>query len=187
MGILSAFVFAAQMINFSIPGTGSSGHLTGSLLLALFLGPHRGFLAVASILVLQCLFFADGGLMALGANIFNMAFFPCFVIGPLLRRYLAKECSHARLAGAVMASALLVVELGALGVALETAASGISDLPFSALTLFMLPVHAALGAVEGLVTAGILLFILKARPDLLAWANVRPLPGDAPRAEGAAA
>ncbi|MFA5516889.1 MAG: energy-coupling factor ABC transporter permease, partial [Desulfuromonadales bacterium] len=74
MGVLGAFVFAAQMINFTIPGTGSSGHLGGGLLLAICLGPHAAFLAVASVLTVQALFFADGGLLALGCNIFNLGF-----------------------------------------------------------------------------------------------------------------
>ena len=74
MGVLGAFVFAAMMINFTIPGTGSSGHLGGGLLLAVLLGPHAAFLVIASILVVQALFFADGGLLALGCNIFNLGF-----------------------------------------------------------------------------------------------------------------
>ena len=77
MGVLGAFVFAAQMINFTIPGTGSSGHLGGGLLLAVLLGPHAAFLVIASVLTVQALFFADGGLLALGSNIINLGFFPC--------------------------------------------------------------------------------------------------------------
>ena len=72
MGVMGAFIFAAQMINFSIPGTGSSGHLGGGLLLAIILGPYAGFLTMASILIIQALFFGDGGLLALGCNIFNL-------------------------------------------------------------------------------------------------------------------
>ncbi|MDE5652744.1 MAG: energy-coupling factor ABC transporter permease, partial [Muribaculaceae bacterium] len=72
MGVLGAFVFAAQMINFSIPGTGSSGHIIGGILLAAFLGPWAAFLTIASVLIIQCLVFADGGLLALGCNIINM-------------------------------------------------------------------------------------------------------------------
>ena len=68
MGVLGAFVFAAQMINFTIPATGSSGHLGGGLLLAILLGPHAAFLTIASVLVVQALFFADGGLLALGCK-----------------------------------------------------------------------------------------------------------------------
>ena len=74
MGVLGAFLFAAQMINFAIPGTGSSGHLGGGLLLAILLGPHAAFLTLASVLTIQALFFADGGLLALGCNIFNLGF-----------------------------------------------------------------------------------------------------------------
>ncbi|HNZ65511.1 MAG TPA: energy-coupling factor ABC transporter permease, partial [Smithella sp.] len=69
MGIMGAFIFAAQMINFTIPGTGSSGHIGGGMILAVLLGPYAAFLAIASVLVVQALFFADGGLLALGCNI----------------------------------------------------------------------------------------------------------------------
>ena len=69
MGVLGAFIFAGQMINFTIPGTGSSGHIGGGMLLAILLGPYAAFLVIASVLVIQALFFADGGLLALGANI----------------------------------------------------------------------------------------------------------------------
>ena len=82
MGVLGAFIFAAQMINFTIPGTGSSGHLGGGMVLAILLGPYAAFLSMASILTVQALFFADGGLLALGCNIFNMAFLSCFIAYP---------------------------------------------------------------------------------------------------------
>ena len=90
MGVLGAFVFAAQMINFSIPGTGSSGHLGGGLLLAILLGPHAALLVIASVLTVQAFFFADGGLLALGCNIFNLGFFPAFVAYPLIYRTIAR-------------------------------------------------------------------------------------------------
>ena len=77
MGVLGAFIFAAQMINFTIPGTGSSGHIGGGMILAIILGPHAAFLVIASVLTVQALFFADGGLLALGCNIWNMGFYPC--------------------------------------------------------------------------------------------------------------
>ena len=79
MGVMGAFVFATQMINFTIPGTGSSGHLCGGMLLSAMLGPYAGFLTMIGILFIQCLMFADGGLLALGCNIWNMAFYGCFV------------------------------------------------------------------------------------------------------------
>ena len=73
MAVSAALVFAGQMINYTIPGTGSSGHICGGMLLSALLGPFAGFLSMIVILTIQCLFFADGGLMALGANIWNMA------------------------------------------------------------------------------------------------------------------
>jgi len=76
MGVLGAFVFAAQMINFTIPATGSSGHLVGAIILSILLGPYAAFLTLASVVTVQALFFADGGLLALGCNIFNMGFLP---------------------------------------------------------------------------------------------------------------
>ena len=79
MAVSAALVFAGQMINYTIPGTGSSGHMCGGMLLSALLGPQAGFLSMIVILAIQCLFFADGGLMALGANIWNMAFYGCFV------------------------------------------------------------------------------------------------------------
>ena len=75
MGVLGAFIFAAQMINFTIPATGSSGHLAGGMILAILLGPYAAFLTIASVITIQALFFADGGLLALGCNIINMGFF----------------------------------------------------------------------------------------------------------------
>src|SRR5512136_1006033 len=83
MGVLGAFIFAAQMINFSIPVTGSSGHLGGGLILSILLGPYAAFLTIASVLGVQALFFADGGLLALGCNIFNLGFYPAFLAYPL--------------------------------------------------------------------------------------------------------
>ena len=79
MAVSAALVFAGQMINYTIPGTGSSGHMCGGMLLSALLGPQAGFLSMIVILAIQSLFFADGGLMALGANIWNMAFYGCFV------------------------------------------------------------------------------------------------------------
>ena len=74
MAVAAAVVFAGQMINYTIPGTGSSGHMCGGMMLSALLGPYAGFLSMIVVLTIQCLFFADGGLMALGANRWNMAF-----------------------------------------------------------------------------------------------------------------
>ncbi len=167
MGVLAAFVFAAQMINFSIPGTGSSGHLGGSLLLAILLGPDAALLAIASVLVVQALFFADGGLLALGCNIFNLGFLPAFVAYPLVYRPLAAGSDgRLRQTLAVLLGALAALQLGAFGVVLETVLSGRTDLPFRGFLLVMQPIHLAIGVVEGMVTLALLTFLRKARPEL---------------------
>ncbi len=167
MGMLGAFVFAAQMINFTIPATGSSGHLGGGLLLAALLGPHAAFVVIASVLTVQALFFADGGLLALGANMFNLGVLPCFVAYPLIYRPLAGATpSRRRLALAAVVAATLGLQLGALGVVLQTTLSGISSLPPKPFLTLMLTIHLAIGVAEGLATAALLLFLRGARPDL---------------------
>ena len=168
MGVVGAFVFAAQMINFTIPGTGSSGHLGGGLLLAILLGPHAAFLTLASVLAVQALFFADGGLLALGANVFNLGLFPCFVLYPLLYRPLAGASpTPARVTLAAVVAAVLGLQAGALGVVVETVASGVSSLPFGKFLALMLPIHLAIGLVEGLVTAAVVNFVRVADPGVL--------------------
>ena len=172
MGVLGAFVFAAQMVNFAIPGTGSSGHLGGGLMLAVLLGPHAALIVIASVLTVQSLFFADGGLLALGANIFNLGVLPCCVAYPLVYRLLAGESVSPRRSGfAAVAAAVVGLQLGALGVVLETVASGISSLPLQAFLMVMLPIHLPIGLVEGFATAAILGFIRHAQPELLAVAR----------------
>ncbi|HWR38392.1 MAG TPA: energy-coupling factor ABC transporter permease [Patescibacteria group bacterium] len=171
MGVLGAFVFAAQMVNFSIPGTGSSGHLGGGLLLCILLGPYAAFLTMASILTVQALFFADGGLLALGCNIFNMGFFPCFIAYPLIYKPLAGENpSQARLIFGSIVAAVFGLQLGAFGVVLETLFSGISELPFGTFVILMQPIHLAIGLVEGVVIAAVVSFVWKAAPEVLAQA-----------------
>ena len=168
MAVSGAFVFAAQMVNFSIPGTGSSGHLGGGLLLAGLLGGAPALLTLAAVLVIQCLFFADGGLLALGANIFNMGVLPCLVVYPFLfRPFLRKGLSAKRLSLAAVLSAVVGLQLGAFGVVLETLASGVTELPFSTFVALMQPIHLAIGIVEGLVTAAILVYVYRIRPELL--------------------
>ncbi len=178
MGVLGAFVFAAQMINFSIPGTGSSGHLGGGMLLSILLGPYAAFLTLASVLTVQALFFADGGLLALGCNIFNLAFFPCFIAYPLIYRPIAgTQVAGKRVVAASLVAAIVGLQLGAASVVLQTWFSGISDLPFATFLLLMLPIHLAIGIVEGLLTAAVVSFVGRARPEVLAVAaSGRQLP-----------
>lgn len=172
MGVLGAFVFAAQMINFGIPGTGSSGHIGGGMLLSILLGPAPAFIVMASVLTIQALFFADGGLLALGANIFNLGFFPCFLAYPFLYQPLTRGTpGAARLSLACVLATVVGLQLGALGVVFETVGSGISNLPLRQFLWLMQPIHLAIGLVEGAATAAIVLFIRRARPDLLALAG----------------
>lgn len=168
MGVLGAFVFAAMMINFTIPGTGSSGHLGGGLLLAVLLGPHAAFLVIASILVVQALFFADGGLLALGCNIFNLGFFPAFFAYPCIYKPIVeKKAAAGRLTLGAVLAAVAGLQLGAFSVVLETTLSGITALPFTAFVLLMQPIHLAIGLVEGVVTASVVSFVRKANPQIL--------------------
>lgn len=168
MGVMGAFVFASQMINFSIPGTGSSGHLCGGMMLSAILGPWAGFLTMIGILLIQCLMFADGGILALGANIWNMAFYGCFIGGFVIWRLLMKkEMSKKKIVIASIAGCVLTLQMGAFSVTLETLASGITELPFAVFVSAMQPIHLAIGLVEGVITAAVLCFIYEARPELL--------------------
>jgi cobalt/nickel transport system permease protein len=168
MGVLGAFIFAAQMINFTIPGTGSSGHLGGGMILAILLGPHAAFLVIASVLSAQALFFADGGLLALGCNIWNLGFYPCFLAYPLIYKPIAGSGrSSRRILIASTASVIVALQLGAFSVVIETLLSGKSELPFDAFVLLMQPIHLAIGLVEGFVTAGVISYVKSARPEIL--------------------
>ncbi len=169
MGVLGAFVFSAQMINFTIPGTGSSGHIGGGMLLAALLGPVGGFLTMAAVLLVQALFFGDGGLLSYGCNLFNMGAWTCFVAYPLVwRRILGSKPGKARIVWGSVLSVVTALQLGAFSVVLETFASGRTELPIGAFMLLMQPIHLAIGVVEGLITAAVLSFVHQARPELLA-------------------
>jgi cobalt/nickel transport system permease protein len=168
MGVAGAFIFAAQMLNFTIPGTGSSGHIGGGLLLAALLGPYAAFLVMASVLGVQALFFADGGLLALGANVFNLGFFPAFIAYPLIyRKIVGDRPTTGRVVAGSTIGAVVGLQIGAVGVVLQTVASGVTELPLAAFLAMMLPIHLAIGLIEGFVTAGVIVFVLKAQPEIL--------------------
>ncbi|MDR1929118.1 MAG: energy-coupling factor ABC transporter permease, partial [Treponema sp.] len=173
MGIMGAFVFAAQMINFTIPGTGSSGHIGGGVLLAALLGPFPALIVLASVLLIQCLFFADGGLLAFGCNVFNMGVTAClaysFVFKPLTRGGLNRK----NIALASILSVVIGLQAGAFSVVLETLFSGVTELPFGAFVVLMQPIHLAIGLVEGLITAAVLWYVYGVQPELLDAAKLR--------------
>ena len=177
MGVFGAFVFAAQMINFTIPGTGSSGHIGGGMILAIILGPYAAFLAIASVLTVQGLFFADGGLLALGCNIWNIGVYPCFIVYPLLYKPLVGDSkSSGRLLAVSILSVVIALQLGAFSVVMETMLSGKSELPFGTFVLLTQPIHLAIGIVEGFITAGAINYVRSTRPEILeSIATSRPL------------
>jgi cobalt/nickel transport system permease protein len=152
------------------------------LLLAVILGPYAAFIVMASVLTVQALFFADGGLLALGCNIWNLGIYPCFIAYPFIYRPLVKPGnSSGMIMLASVTSSVIGLQLGAFSVVMQTLLSGRSELPFSTFLFFMQPVHLAIGLVEGFVTAGVISFIRTARPEILETALAsRPLPAGIP-------
>ncbi|MDD5347252.1 MAG: energy-coupling factor ABC transporter permease [Candidatus Omnitrophica bacterium] len=163
MGVMSAFVFAAQMLNFPVVG-GTSGHLLGGVLAAVMLGPWAGAIVLAVVLVVQCLIFQDGGLTALGANILNMSFIGTlggYAVFAILKKILGKKL----LLAAAAAAAWLSVVLASTACSLELVLSGTA--PFNVVFPAMLGVHVLIGIGEAIITTFVLSFVLKVRPDLV--------------------
>lgn len=139
------------------------------------------------ILAIQCLFFADGGLLALGANVWNMAFYGCFIgyyliWRPIMRSHWfgeGKGAQRARIIAASILGCIITLQLGAFSVVLETSLSGITELPFGAFVALMQPIHLAIGLIEGLITSAVLLFVFESRPELLQ--GVERTPGESPK------
>ena len=165
MGVTAAFIFAAQMMNFTVAG-GTSGHLLGGALAAILLGPWAGMLVLTSVLAVQALLFQDGGLLALGANVFNMAVVGVLVawaVYTTLRRLLGDRTWSIMVSG--FAAGWLSVVVASLVAAAELAISGTS--PWVVALPAMGLVHVFIGIGEGLITVGVLAFLQVARPDLL--------------------
>lgn len=162
MGIMAAFIFAAQMLNFPVAG-GTSGHLLGGALAAITLGPWAAMLVMACVIGVQGLLFQDGGLIVMGANILNMGLLTCLVGYGVYRIGLGRS-RMLRLALAAVA-AWLSVMTGALSTALQLWLSGTS--PLAVVLPAMLGVHALIGVGEALITVAALSFIMRTRPDLI--------------------
>jgi cobalt/nickel transport system permease protein len=162
MGIMAAFIFAAQMINFPVAG-GTSGHLLGGALAAIVLGPWAGMLVMTAVIAVQALLFQDGGLLVMGANIFNMGLVTA-AIGYGLYRSVMGQSKTVKL-GVVAFAAWLSVMAGALLTALQLWLSGTSQLQI--VIPAMMGVHALIGVGEALITVFALAFIMQTRPDLL--------------------
>ncbi len=168
MGVLGAFIFAAQMINFTIPGTGSSGHIVGGVLLAAILGPWASFLTLTAVLIIQCLIFADGGLLALGCNIINMAAMSCLVSYPMFfRNIMTPNATTLRLSIASIISSIMALFFGAVAVTVESSLSGVTALPMRKFLVYMVAIHLAVGICEGIATAVILSIVRRYRRDLI--------------------
>jgi cobalt/nickel transport system permease protein len=163
IGVMSAFILVAQTLNFAIPGTSSSGHIIGGILLAAMLGCFPALLSMSAVLAIQSLFFADGGLLALGCNIFNMGVVPCLIIYPLIFKPLVNKSNIA----APIFAAVAGLQIGAFCVVMETWASGITELPFSAFAAAMLPIHLAIGFAEGIIIAVILRSAYRISPEVM--------------------
>jgi len=181
LGITAAFVFAAQMLNFPVAG-GTSGHFLGAILACVLVGPFEGFLVITVVLLVQCFFFADGGLTALGANIFNMA-----IIGGLLsyslmmlvERPLSKRISEkSALLSTTAVFAWLGVVLASTACAFELAISG--TVPLRVTLPAMVGVHSLIGIGEAIITTIVVAVVLQARPDLVdAYRGPELLPANA--------
>jgi cobalt/nickel transport system permease protein len=165
MGMLAAFIFAAQMLNFPVAG-GTSGHLIGAALCAILIGPWAGVIIMSAVLIAQALIFQDGGLAALGANILNMGVLAVFAAYLIYRITTAifGDNRRSKLTGAAVAgwSSVMVASLAA---AFELAASGLS--PFEVVGPAMLGIHALIGIGEGLITVLVVSAVMASRADVL--------------------
>lgn len=163
MGMLGAFVFAAQLVNVPV-AAGTSGHLLGGVLVASLVGPEAAALVMASVFVIQCLLFQDGGILALGANVVNMGLTGTIGGYWLLRGGLAVAPPRWRDAVVFGAAWLTVVTSSAL-VSVELALSG--TVPLVPSLVAMVTVHAAIGVVEGAITVAVVRFVERVRPEVL--------------------
>lgn len=164
MGVMAAFIFAVQMLNFPV-AAGTSGHLLGGVLAAVLLGPYAGAIVLAVVLIIQCLVFQDGGLTALGANIFNMSFVGAmggYAIYNLIRKTM--NGSKGILIGTAVAAWSSVV-LASSFCAVQLAVSGTSPLKIALPAMAL--VHMLIGAGEALISVLVVSFVLKTRPDLI--------------------
>ncbi len=171
-GLVAAFIFAVQMVNFPIlPGV--SGHLLGGALAAILVGPFTGALCIAIVLVVQSLLFADGGVTALGTNITNMAVIGVAVgygVAVVLHRILGRgrrDVSLAVLGVIAFLAALIGTICASMGFVLEYAIGGAATTSLSAVATYMLGTHALIGVGEGIITALTVVAVARSRPDLV--------------------
>ena len=176
LGVVSAFVFAAQMLNFPIAG-GTSGHFLGATLAAVLLGPAAACLVMSVVITIQALAFADGGISALGANVFNMGILGALIAGFLLAAAVrTMRPERSTYLGTVGVFAWTAVMVGALATSIELAVSG--TVPLGTVLPPMLGVHALIGVGEAVITVAAVSAVLASRPDLV---SIAPQHGRRPR------
>lgn len=166
LAVTAAFIFAAQMLNFPV-AVGTSGHFLGAVLAAILLGPYASFIVMTIVLLLQALIFKDGGLLALGANVFNMAFAGGLISGWLfigIKKILPKTKSVFLVLTGIIA--WLSVMLASFACSVELSVSGTFE--FAPVTISMLSVHAIIGVGEAIITVIVVSIVLNVRPDLVA-------------------
>lgn len=165
MGVLAAFIFAGQMLNTPV-AAGTSGHMLGGVLAASFIGAGAASVIMAAVFIVQAVFFQDGGITALGANMFNMGFIGtivCYYIYRAIRRLIGEDTKKGILIGVGFAAWLSVIFASA-AVSIELAASGIFPLKESLIA--MVGVHSIIGLIEAGITIVVVSYVLKVRPDL---------------------
>jgi cobalt/nickel transport system permease protein len=170
-GLVAAFIFAVQMLNFPIlPGI--SGHLLGGALAAILVGPYTGALCVAVVLLVQALFFADGGITALGVNVVNMSLVTVLV-GYLVFKLLLAVLPRSRrsVIASSFVAALVSVPVASLSFVLFYALGGTTDVPLGKVLAAMVGVHVLIGIGEAFITALTVGSVLAARPDLVRGAR----------------
>jgi cobalt/nickel transport system permease protein len=177
LGITAAFIFAAQMLNFPVVA-GTSGHFLGAILACVLLGPLEGFLVMEVVLMVQCFFFADGGLTMLGANVFNMAivggllsYFLMTLFKGLLTRRLGEKTA---LLTSVALFSWVSVVLASMACAIELAISG--TVPLYVSLPAMAGVHSLIGIGEAIITTVVLVVVIQSRPDLVDAYKGHPIP-----------
>jgi cobalt/nickel transport system permease protein len=166
-GLVAAFIFAVQMLNFPV-ASGTSGHLLGGALAAILVGPWAGALCVSVVLLVQAMLFADGGLSALGLNVLNMALVTAgvgFVVFSVLRRLLPKTQASAVAAASI--GAFLSVIAAAVAFTIEYAIGGTGDASVTAVVGAMVGVHTLIGIGEAVITGMAVAVVLQVRPDLV--------------------
>lgn len=180
LGVTAAFVFAAQMLNFPVAG-GTSGHFLGAILACTLLGPLEGYLVMVVVLLVQCLFFADGGLTALGANIFNMGIVGgllCYYLLTFAKAVMAKRSGEkAALLASVAVFSWFSVVLASTACAFELAISG--TVPLGTVLPAMVGVHVLIGIGEAIITTVVVSVVLQVRPDLVYAYSKPELVGEA--------